>query len=64
MKLVGKLKNLKIALKKWSEEIFGWVENNIGDQKTRLVMLEEQLLRVYVKEFEEYFLITKCELII
>lgn len=56
--LEGKLTSAKIALNTWNREVFSRVDQNIWDLEARLVELEEQLQRGYVKEIKEDFLIT------
>lgn len=60
IKLAGKFKNAKTALKNWNREVFGRVDQNI--KALELVELKETLQRGYAKEIEVDFLITKCEL--
>lgn len=62
VKLARKLKFSNITLKNWNTEVFARVDQNIRDLKAQLVELEKQLQSGYVKEIEEVYLTTKCEL--
>lgn len=62
MKLTTKLKNTKIALKKWNKKVFGWMDQNITKLEQRFMNMEDHLQRGYVLKIEDDYMITKCEL--
>ncbi|XP_040997575.1 uncharacterized protein LOC121243514 [Juglans microcarpa x Juglans regia] len=60
--LAGKLKKLKIALKVWNKEVFGWTQVHIQNLEKELEGLESNLQAAFYEEDEYAYLAIKLEL--
>lgn len=62
LKLVSKLKRLKVALRRWNREVFGWTGDHIKRLEERLAEGSRRLQEQYSKDIESDVLASQVEL--
>ncbi|XP_041004025.1 uncharacterized protein LOC121249384 [Juglans microcarpa x Juglans regia] len=62
MKLAAKLKRVKVALKGWNKEVFGWTIGHIQELEKRIEWVEEKLQMRYEEEVELVLIASKMKL--